>query len=89
MVAGLDLILRWVVLRMADGNMQSLVRVLELARALLCALRDAGGHLTELDALVFLPAIVEKAGHGQVSCWCWWKVKGARTEELQCIDEWV
>ncbi|RMZ53878.1 hypothetical protein APUTEX25_005624, partial [Auxenochlorella protothecoides] len=64
-VAGLDLILRWVVLRMADGNMQSLVRVLELARALLCALRDAGGHLTELDALVFLPAIVEKAGHGQ------------------------
>ncbi|KAL4854812.1 hypothetical protein ACK3TF_004509 [Chlorella vulgaris] len=66
--ASLDLILRWAVLRICDGNMQasrSLVKVLEMCRALLEALAGAGYRMTEYEALVFLPAVVEKAGHNQ------------------------
>ena len=38
--ASLDLILRWVVLRVCDGNTQCLLRVLDLARQLLDLLGD-------------------------------------------------
>lgn len=68
-MSNVDLILRWAVLRMADGNSQTLGRVLELTRALLCTLGDQGIPLAELDAHVLLPAVVEKAGHAQVRGW--------------------
>ena len=65
--ANLDLLLRWAVLRICDGNMQSLVRVLEMCRTLLEALVAAGYQLSEYEATILLPAVVEKSGHNQVS----------------------
>ena len=46
--------------------LQSLVKVLEMCRTLMEALLAAGYQLTDYEALVFLPAVVEKAGHNQV-----------------------
>ncbi|PRW20522.1 microtubule associated isoform A [Chlorella sorokiniana] len=63
--ASLDLILRWAVLRICDGNMQSLVKVLEMCKVLLEGLAGAGYQLTDYEALCLLPAVVEKAGHNQ------------------------
>ncbi len=39
-LAALDLVLRWIVLRMCEGNTQALLKVCELARALLDALYE-------------------------------------------------
>lgn len=61
--ASLDLLLRWFVLRICDGNSQSLIKVLETTRSVLQALADSGYQMTEYEALILLPCIVEKAGH--------------------------
>ncbi|KAL4424717.1 hypothetical protein ABPG77_000060 [Micractinium sp. CCAP 211/92] len=63
--ASLDLLLRWAVLRICDGNMQSLVKVLEMCKAVMEALAGAGYALTDYEAALFLPAVVEKSGHNQ------------------------
>jgi hypothetical protein len=39
-LAALDLVFRWVVLRLCEGNMQALVKVCELTNALLNALYE-------------------------------------------------
>jgi cytoskeleton-associated protein 5 len=62
-VASLDLLLRWAVARLCEGNMQSLLAVLEALRALLAALAAAGYQLSEAEAAALLPAIVDKSGH--------------------------
>lgn len=64
-VANLDLIFRWAIVRICEGNTQLLVRVLEMLRVLLDALSDAGYRLNESEAACLIPAIVEKAGHNQ------------------------
>eukprot|EP00887_Chlorella_sp_A99_P000367 scaffold13.g367.t1 len=53
--ANLDLLLRWA----------SLVKVLEMCRAVLEGLGAHGYQLSEYEAAVFLPAVVEKSGHNQ------------------------
>lgn len=63
--ASLDLIFRWAVLRICDGNMQCLVKVLEMCKVLLEGLAGAGYQMTDYEALCLLPAVVEKAGHNQ------------------------
>ena len=66
-LACLDLLLRWVALRQADAtsNTQSLLKLLDLTRVLLTLLQDAQMELTELELLVLLPCLIEKAGHNQ------------------------
>ena len=45
--------------------------MLELCRALLEALQGAGYTLSEYEALLLLPAVVDRAGHNQVrAVWC-------------------
>lgn len=63
--ASLDLLLRWFVIRICDGNSQTLIKVLETARALMEALSDSGYQMTEAEAVFFLPCVIEKAGHPQ------------------------
>jgi len=63
--ASLDLLLRWFVVRICDGNSQTLSKVLETARALMEALSDSGYQMTETEAVFFLPCVIEKAGHPQ------------------------
>ena len=63
--ASLDLLLRWFVVRICDGNSQTLSKVLETARSLMEALSDSGYQMTEAEAVFFLPCVIEKAGHPQ------------------------
>ena len=71
-LAALDLLLRWAVVRLCDphGNTTCLLRMLELCQALLGLLVDAGGQLSQYDALCLLPCLVEKAGHNQARVVC-------------------
>lgn len=46
--------------------LQSLVKVLELAKAVLEALIGAEYALSDYEALLLLPCVVERAGHNQV-----------------------
>ena len=48
LLSALDLVLRWLVLRICEGHMQCLLKVLELTRALLDALYD---HVRSNSAL--------------------------------------
>lgn len=71
-LAALDLLLRWAVVRLCDphGNTTCLLRMLELCQALLGLLVDAGGQLSQYEALCLLPCLVEKAGHNQARVDC-------------------
>ena len=83
-LAALDLLLRWAVVRLCDphGNTTCLLRMLELCQALLGLLVDAGGQLSQYEALCLLPCLVEKAGHNQARVACldhvWFKEKRLR-----------
>ena len=61
----LDLLLRWVVLRFCEQapNTQSLLRVLDLTRSLLAVVKAQGERLSDQEAALFLPALVDKSGH--------------------------
>ena len=48
LLAALDLVFRWVVLRLCEGNMQALVKVCELTNALLNALYENVSHAQQL-----------------------------------------
>lgn len=63
--ASLDLLLRWAVVRICDNNMQSLVKVLETVRILLDALAADSYRMTDAEATLFLPCLIEKWGHNQ------------------------
>lgn len=58
----LDLLLRWAVLRLAEGNTQTLVAVTGLLRVLLEGLDARGYRLSDAEAKHFLPGLVEKCG---------------------------
>ena len=61
----LDLILRWIVLRVSEQapNTQSLLRVLDFTAAVLGVVKAQGSRLSEQEAALFLPALVDKCGH--------------------------
>lgn len=61
----LDLMLRWVVLRLCEQapNTQSLLRVLDFVAATLAVVKDQGVRLSEQECALFLPALVDKCGH--------------------------
>ncbi|KAK3028496.1 hypothetical protein RJ639_038564 [Escallonia herrerae] len=59
----LDIILRWFVLRFCESNTSCLLKVLEFLPELFDTLRNEGYTLTEPEAAVFLPCLIEKSGH--------------------------
>ncbi|KAJ4702810.1 protein MOR1 [Melia azedarach] len=59
----LDILLRWFVLQFCKSNTTCLLKVLEFLPELFEALRDEGYSLTEAEAAVFLPCLMEKLGH--------------------------
>ncbi|CAI5478770.1 unnamed protein product [Closterium sp. Yama58-4] len=59
----LDLLLRWVVLRIAEANTTSLLRALDFLTDLVQVLTIEGYILTEYEANILLPCLVEKSGH--------------------------
>uniref|UniRef100_A0A7S0RW58 TOG domain-containing protein n=1 Tax=Chlamydomonas leiostraca TaxID=1034604 RepID=A0A7S0RW58_9CHLO len=60
-----DLLLRWSTLRVAEGNTQALVKVLDMLKELFAAMEQRGDKLSEYEAKCILPVLVEKAGHNQ------------------------
>ncbi|KAF7115927.1 hypothetical protein RHSIM_RhsimUnG0043500 [Rhododendron simsii] len=59
----LDIVLRWCVLRFCKSNKACLLKVLEFLPDLFDTLRCEGCTMTEAEAAVFLPCLIEKSGH--------------------------
>ncbi|KAJ9168430.1 hypothetical protein P3X46_019955 [Hevea brasiliensis] len=59
----LDILLRWFVLQFCKSNTTCLLKVLEFLPELFVMLRDEGYTLTESEAAIFLPCLIEKLGH--------------------------
>ncbi|KAJ7532598.1 hypothetical protein O6H91_13G011700 [Diphasiastrum complanatum] len=58
-----DILLRWSVLRFCESNTTCLLKVLDFLSELVEALRNEGYTLTEFEANIFFPCLVEKSGH--------------------------
>ncbi|KAI3456298.1 hypothetical protein Pfo_012961 [Paulownia fortunei] len=63
LVEVLDILLRWFVLRFCESNTSCLLKVLEFLPELLDMLRNEGYTMTEAEAAIFLPCLIEKSGH--------------------------
>ncbi|KAJ0083103.1 hypothetical protein Patl1_11638 [Pistacia atlantica] len=59
----LDILLRWFVLQFCKSNTTCLLKVLEFLPELFDALREEAYALTESEAAIFLPCLIEKSGH--------------------------
>ncbi|XP_061996116.1 protein MOR1 [Rosa rugosa] len=59
----LDILLRWFVLQFCKSNTTSLLKVLEFLHDLFDMFRDEGYMLTESEAAILLPCLMEKLGH--------------------------
>ncbi|XP_050288115.1 protein MOR1 isoform X4 [Quercus robur] len=59
----LDILLRWFVLQFCKSNTTCLLKVLEFLPELFDTLREEAYSLTESEAAIFLPCLVEKSGH--------------------------
>jgi hypothetical protein len=65
-IDNLDLLFRWLVLRMVEANTTSLLKSFELLDKLLEALRGVGYRLSETEAALLLPTLLDKSGHNIV-----------------------
>ncbi|EEC71701.1 hypothetical protein OsI_04204 [Oryza sativa Indica Group] len=59
----LDILLRWFVLRFCESNTTCLLKVLDFLPELFDVLKDQSYMLTEAEAAIFLPCLMEKSGH--------------------------
>ncbi|ONM36969.1 Protein MOR1 [Zea mays] len=59
----LDILLRWIVLRFCESNTTCLLKVLDFLPELFDILKDQSYMLTEAEAAIFLPCLIEKSGH--------------------------
>jgi len=65
LIGNLDLLFRLVALKMCEGNMQVLVKSIELGRDILNVLYKSRYQLLDFEAAILVPCIVEKSGHNQ------------------------
>ncbi|XP_058079545.1 protein MOR1-like [Magnolia sinica] len=63
MIELVDILLRWFVMRFCESNTTCLLKVLEFLPELIGTLKDEGYTLTESEAFIFLPCLIEKSGH--------------------------
>ncbi|XP_073058654.1 protein MOR1 isoform X1 [Primulina eburnea] len=59
----LDILLKWFVMRFCESNTSCLLKVLEFLPELVDMLKNEGYTMTEAEAAIFLPCLVEKSGH--------------------------
>ena len=59
----LDLIFQWFSYRICEGNMQVLVKILDAISLLIVKLKERKYTLTDYEAGVLIPCLVEKCGH--------------------------
>jgi hypothetical protein len=60
LLTSLDLLFKWITLRMADNNVQSTTRLQSFLVSLLDLLRHNGHTLTDVEASILLPSVVDK-----------------------------
>ncbi|XP_077214159.1 protein MOR1-like [Tasmannia lanceolata] len=58
-----DVLLRWFVLRFCESNTTCLLKVLDFLPELIDILKVEGYTLSESEAAIFLPCLIEKSGH--------------------------
>jgi cytoskeleton-associated protein 5 len=63
LVEVLDILLRWFALRFCENNTSCLLKVLEFLPELFDTLKNVGYTMTESEAAIFLPCLIEKSGH--------------------------
>ncbi|XP_059659280.1 protein MOR1-like [Cornus florida] len=63
MIEVLDVLLRWFGLRFCESNTSCLLKVLEFLPELFDTLRNEGYTITESEAAIFFPCLIEKCGH--------------------------
>ncbi|KAJ3669121.1 hypothetical protein LUZ60_011071 [Juncus effusus] len=63
MIELLDILLRWFVLRLCESNTTILMKVFEFLHELFDILKAQTYSFTEAEAEMFLPCLIEKAGH--------------------------
>ncbi|GAQ86856.1 Armadillo repeat superfamily protein [Klebsormidium nitens] len=63
MTDNLDVLLRWSVVRICEANTSSMLKTVEFLEALLDALKGQNYHLSDYEAGLFIPCLVEKSGH--------------------------
>lgn len=56
---------RWSVIRICDAKTESLLHTLDMLKSLFRAMISNGYHLSDYEALVLIPCLVEKSGHNQ------------------------
>ncbi|GAB2298703.1 Protein MICROTUBULE ORGANIZATION 1, variant 2 [Dionaea muscipula] len=59
----LDVVMRWFVLRFCESNTTCILKVLEFLPEMFEMLKNEGYLLTESEAAIFLPCLIEKSGH--------------------------
>lgn len=59
----LDILLRWFMLRFCESNTTCLLKVLDFLPELFDMLGSKGYTMTESEATIFIPILVEKSGH--------------------------
>lgn len=64
-ISSLDLILSWSIMILCEANTQSSVKVLSMLREFLSCLCKEGYRLSEMEASILLPAVIEKSGSNQ------------------------
>jgi cytoskeleton-associated protein 5 len=64
-ISALDLILSWAIMILCEANTQSSVKVLSMLKEFLSSLRNEGYHLSEMEASILLPGVIEKSGSNQ------------------------
>ncbi|XP_050154632.1 protein MOR1-like isoform X4 [Malus sylvestris] len=62
-IEALDILLRWFVLQFCKSNTTCLLKVLEFLPDLFDTFRDEAYILTESEAAIFFPCLIEKLGH--------------------------
>ena len=65
MVTSLDLFMQWSVLILCEANTQSSMKTLDLLKIILQNLSEDGYRLTDMEASILLPAVIEKSGQNQ------------------------
>ena len=66
-VANCDLILKWLTFRFFDTNTTMLLKAIEYIQAVFETLAEMDYHLTEQEAVSFIPYLVNKVRFDQIS----------------------
>lgn len=56
---------RWSIIRVCEAKTESLLQTLDMLKAMFKAMISNGYHLSDYEAVVLIPCLIEKSGHNQ------------------------